>query len=87
MIVRGIEIFDKIKEDYIGFIQLNVSFETLSKKYYNELRYDPELCYDYEITINDEIFYKNIINYNFEFDKYSYYLTCYNSNEKTKLQL
>jgi len=81
MIMRKIEIFRKKDESYVRSVTLNVDFDALAVKYSFELKDDPKLYYDYVITKEDVNFFKKIIDIDFDFEKYDYFLTCMESND------
>ena len=76
MLERLITIFDNKTELLIKEIVITPNFSLLKKKYKEELNTDPLLYYEYEIKEDDVEFYKKLIDINFEFDKYSYFLSC-----------
>ena len=74
MLERSIRVFDNKAELLIKEIVITPDFNTLSKKYKDEIGDDPLLIYEYEIKNEDVEFYKKIVDIDFEFDKYSYFL-------------
>ncbi len=76
MLERSIRVFDNKTELLIKEIVITPDFNTLSKKYKDEIGDDPLLIYAYEIKNEDVEFYKKIVDIDFEFDKYSYFLSC-----------
>ena len=76
MIERFIAIFDNKTELLIKEIVITPDFSLLKKKYKEKLNTDPLLYYEYEIKKDDVEFYKKFIDIDFEFDKYSYFLSC-----------
>ena len=75
MLERSIRVFDNKTELLIKEIVITPDFNTLSKKYKDEIGDDPLLIYEYEIKNEDVEFYKKIVDIDFEFDKYSYFLS------------
>ena len=76
MLERSIRVFDNKTELLIKEIVITPDFNTLSKKYKDEIGDDPLLIYEYEIKNEDVEFYKKIVDIDFEFDEYSYFLSC-----------
>ena len=76
MIERSITIFDNKTELLVNHIVITPDFSLLKEKYNEELNIDPLLIYEYEIKKGDVDFYKKFIDIDFEFDKYSYFLSC-----------
>ena len=76
MLERLITIFDNKTELLIKEIVITPNFSLLKRKYKEELNTDPLLYYEYEIKEDDVEFYEKLIDINFEFDKYSYFLSC-----------
>ena len=76
MIERSITIFDNKTELLVNQIVITPDFSLLKEKYNEELNTDPLLIYEYEIKKGDVDFYKKFIDIDFEFDKYSYFLSC-----------
>ena len=57
-------------------IVITLDLSLLKKKYREKLNTDSLLYYEYEIKKDDVEFYKKFIDIDFEFDKYSYFLSC-----------
>ncbi|WP_040842997.1 DUF7683 domain-containing protein [Treponema saccharophilum] len=76
MIERSITIFDNKTELLVNQIVITHDFSLLREKYNEELNTDPLLIYEYEIKKADVDFYKKFIDIDFEFDKYTYFLSC-----------
>ena len=76
MIERSIIIFDNKTELLVNQIVITPDFSLLKEKYNRELNTDPLLIYEYEIKKDDVDFYKKYIDIDFEFEKYTYFLSC-----------
>ena len=76
MIKHYISVFDNKTDLLIKEIDIPADLGILKEKYIKELNTDPLLYYEYEIKNDDIEFYKNIIDIDFEFDKYTYFLSC-----------
>ena len=76
MIERSITIFDNKTELLVNQIVITPDFSLLREKYNEELNTDLLLIYEYEIKKADVDFYKKFIDIDFEFDKYTYFLSC-----------
>ena len=76
MIERSITIFDNKTELLVNQIVITPDFSLLREKYNEELNTDPLLIYEYKIKKADVDFYKKFIDIDFEFDKYTYFLSC-----------
>ncbi len=75
MIKRYITVFDNKTDLLIKEIDIPTDLSILKEKYKEELNTDPLLYYEYEMKKEIE-FYKNIMDIDFEFDKYTYFLSC-----------
>lgn len=76
MTERSITIFDNKTELLVNQIVITPDFSLLREKYNEELNTDPLLIYEYKIKKADVDFYKKFIDIDFEFDKYTYFLSC-----------
>ena len=75
MIKRYITVFDNKTDLLIKEIDIPADLGIFKEKYKKELNTDPLLYYEYEMKKEIE-FYKNIMDIDFEFDKYTYFLSC-----------
>lgn len=73
---RYIEIFLKNTDEYVDKIPLSIDLEILQNQYKAELKNDPMLYYCYHIKPDEKEFFSRVTEYEFNFDRFDYYLDC-----------
>lgn len=74
---REIEIFDKLSEDLVGTVELQIPKEILFNYYKDYVKSDTALVLDYDIKECDAAFYKKYSTIEFDFLKKDYFLSCH----------
>lgn len=80
-LIRQIDIFDKRTDGLISEIGLDSFDLELMKSRFKVASNDPLMYNPYEIDLSNVDLFPNV---KFDFNKYSYYLACYNDSETNK---